>query len=350
MCKIVTFTNLNKVNNIDKLIKVVSKNLLQYEKDGFGYAIHGEHGVFGERMCNTTQYKSSWGKKQLDRKWLNSNRNLFGIKSKIKGAGIFHGRTSTNDVNLLNTHPIVKDDQYLIHNGVVTNNGPEYKQFTTNDTEHLLHYLTTTGIEGVEQYLSGYYAVSMLGSDGDLVIFRDSIAPLYCAEVVELGNELIFATTETLIEDICLEMNWTYSSISKLNDNTYLKFSKGELVEVRDINPLGYTKNETKHSKKSLGTDFDTYDSYNKTKQDFKLYSNDDLIEFSEDEEQFLEETTKYSDHTYTFLDYRGNSMDRKEYMMLSTYEKLYCTVIRPDGTICDPNDYYTDKLWSGAI
>ena len=118
MCKIVVFTNVSEVKKIDKLIDVVSGELAKYESDGFGYAIEGTNGVFGERSLETDNFKSSMGRKTLSFNWLTELNNSFGVKSKVNGAAIFHGRTSTNDVNILNTHPIVKNGHYLIHNGV----------------------------------------------------------------------------------------------------------------------------------------------------------------------------------------------------------------------------------------
>ena len=186
-----------------------------------------------------------------------------------------------------------------------------------------LHYMTSTGISGVEQHLSGYYAVAMLNDKKELTIFRDSIAKLFCASIDQLNGQFIFATTKTLIIDICARMGWTHSQISALNNNTLLKFKKGELIETSTICPMGYSKKESKFASKSLGFEVENDISSNNV---VKLRS--EYSQYSDDEEQFLMEVEQYSDHTYTFFDYRNDKLTHKEFMALSSNEKLYCLVV----------------------
>jgi hypothetical protein len=285
-------------------------------------------------------------------------------------SGVFHGRTSTNQINLSNTHPIKKGDTYLIHNGVVSNNGPTYIQETSNDTEHLLHYLNQkNGIQEIEKFISGYYAVCAL-KDKELIIFKDSIAPLFAAYIKEIDS-FIFATTEILITQILKEMEYEHSNISAMNNDTFLKFKDGILTENFKIKPFGYSKRETKYAEKSLGKNinefsyrdshdsynsydkWDQYDSehrYNKNKKTNKNLSENDLSQFTESEQQFLDEVNYASDNTYYFKSYKGEEISYDEFIVLLDSEKLYCTVVRSDGTIVDPNDYYTDKLYEGNI
>lgn len=67
---------------------------------------------------------------------------------------------------------------------------------------------------------------------------------------------------------------------------------------------------------------------------------------YSEDEIQFLQETTFHADTSYTFMDYKGNEMSLKEFQDLSDDEKLYCTVVRSDGTIVDQLSYESERLY----
>ena len=120
----------------------------------------------------------------------------------------------------------------------MSNHGPKYEMITTNDTEHLVQYMSTTGISDIEKYITGYYAVSALTPDGTLVVFKDSIASLYCA-YVETIESYMFATTESLIQNVCKDLKWKHSTIEQVNDDIYIEFRGNEIVKMEDINPPG---------------------------------------------------------------------------------------------------------------
>ena len=343
MCKIVAFTNLSKVKSLDRVIDICAEYLNKYEHDGFGYTIQGTKGPFGERTTAPT-FTRSFTRPVINEKWVIQNYNRYGVKTRTGHAGIFHGRTSTNHKTIENTHPIVKGGLHLIHNGVVSNQGPNYDMTTTNDTEHLAHYLTTMGISGVEANLSGYYAVCAIDEKtGDLIIFRDSIARLSCA-YIESIDSFIFATTEVLIKEICKALNLKHSVISGVKDNTMLVFNKGFQVDYREIEPMGYTAKESIHAGKSLGVSL-VPDSPRTdwTKEPAKE------PDFTQDELSFLDEVENFADSTYSFFDFKKNPLTYDEFQSLEVDEKLYCIVIRSDGTLCSPTDYNTLTYWTGV-
>lgn len=340
MCKIITITNLSKVKNLKKLVEVAAELVGETEKDGFGYAIQTKDGLFGERTISPRGFKYSMDRPEFGAPYAVSGYNRFGVKGKATGAGIFHGRTSTNQAGVLNTHPIQKHGWTLIHNGVVTNHGPKYPMVTGNDTEHIVELMGTIGITGVEEFLTGYYAFAAFDPAGRLHVVRDSTAQLHVAYIKEI-EAVIFATKEAHIDDLCEEMKWTASVASKVRENVHLTFERGNAIKAThaSIEPRGRTATESAWASKSLG--------YELADSDGAYGVADD---WSDDELQFLQEMDMQADDTYSILDFKGNKITIAEFKSLETDWKLACTVVRPDGTICDQNDYASDKLYYGGV
>lgn len=342
MCKIFVMTNMRQVEDLETTIDVISSAITGTEKDGFGYTIQGSEGLYGERTTEPRGFKTSFEREIIELPFLKPlNYNRFGVKTEPDGAGIFHGRTSTNKRNIENTHPINKDGWSLIHNGVVNNLGPKYKMQTTNDTEHVLHYLSTQGIKAVEKNLSGYYAIAAFDPKNQLHIFRDNIAPLHFAKIEELDT-FVFATTKELISEVCGEMGWDHSIISEVKDNVYLIYNQeAELVHSSYIKPMGWTANESKHASKSLGfniTDDGIQEENGPSRSE--LYSDDEIL--------FLDEVNNCADHSYKFFDYHEIELSFEEFDALDDNEKLYCTVVRSDGTVVNSQDYQAETIYQG--
>jgi predicted glutamine amidotransferase len=338
MCKILVLTNMSKIKKSKKTIDCIAHHLQQSERDGFGYTIQGKHGLYGERTTKKS-FLTSFDMPLVDLPFLKARYNRFGKYSAPIGAGIFHGRTSTNDKTLLNTHPIQKHDWTLIHNGVVSNHGDKYEMVTTNDTEHLVHYLATKSFDELTTNLSGYYAVAAFDPAGGLHVFRDNRAMLYWARIESIDSDII-ATTETLIEDVCKDMGWKHSVIAEFNENTYVVMKSGEYVDVRTFQPRGATAIETAYSEKSLGRAW-SHEEYNVVDASMSKYSSGEL--------NFFEEVA-YMDRGYTVLDYRENPISIDEFHAMDEDEQLSCIVIRPDGTVIDVENPDSERLYSGRI
>jgi hypothetical protein len=56
------------------------------------------------------------------------------------------------------------------------------------------------------------------------------------------------------------------------------------------------------------------------------------------------------ADASYTFKDYHGNELSYYEFIQLEDDVKVLCTVVRPDGIVVDPFDYYSEMLYQGAM
>lgn len=87
-----------------------------------------------------------------------------------------------------------------------------------------------------------------------------------------------------------------------------------------------------------------------KPKLNFTTYTSDEFRElYTEDEIMFLDEVNNCADHSYKFFDYHDNELSFEEFDVLDDNEKLYCTVVRSDGTIVDSQDHQSERLWEGS-
>lgn len=352
MCKIMVLTNMTKVKSVPKLVNAISR-AIDDERDGFGYAIQSETGLYGERTLKPDGFRYSMKRPVMNLPFTTKSYERFGQESKPSGAGIFHGRTSTNDASLLNTHPLQKHDWTLIHNGVVSDHGPKYVMRTTNDTEHVLERLATGGINAVAEHLTGYYAIAAFDPQGQLHMFRDNRAPLYFGHIESIDSYMV-ATTEESIADVCKAMQWKVSILEMLADNHYLVWRDNEIISQTTFKPRGATPVENRYADLSLReTSGNTFtakrDDYFTADQYFGETAFD-LSEYTQSEILFLEEISTSVDSTYKILDYRGNSMDLEEFFSLNPDEQLTCTFVRPDGTVGDSSNFSTEVLFEGRV
>lgn len=325
MCKLILIPNASKIKNFSEFSKEMA-DLLSDQGDGYGHAVQGEKGVFGIRTLNPMLYSKSTVKLP---DFVENPTEKFGIKSKIIGGAMFHGRISTNHINLLNTHPISLKEWHCVHNGVVTNHGKEYPMLTTNDSEHVLHNFKEGGIKQVSQNLTGYYAAGIFDDKGLMHIFRDEIANLYYSHSKKLKTD-IFATTEDLIESIGDLIDEELVGV-KVKDNTYISYQNGARLSVEKFVSLGYDSHSASHSEKSLGRKIDFKDDIGYTKDYFDEW--DDLNDVYEDVcEEFLTEL-EYFDYSYQFfLD--DVEMSLEDFYMLGLADQICCKIKRYDGSI----------------
>lgn len=329
MCKILAFTNMRKLD-IETTANKLGNILLDLEKDGFGYSVQGEQGQFGEK-CIASKFNSRLKfQNNTVLPFTKKKYESFGTQSKLSGPGIFHGRTSTNDVNLINCHPMRKNGHSLIHNGVVSYLGPEYIKQTTNDSEDVLQ-LFTQGIDKVEQHLTGYYAFANISPDGKLHIVRDRIASLYIAWAPKLET-FIIATTDTLIERVAKTLKIKIELIEEISDDIYLVFNGNELVHQQDIKSQGIQNEfEADNTGRSLGNIIDA---------SIGGSLNGRWLERDPEDEEAMEEfydEIRNMDDTYSIFDKNENPVSIERFRRMTTQNKLNCLIIRMDGSIVEP-------------
>lgn len=255
MCKVLAFTNTAKLPK--RAPGAIGRIINKIERDGYGYAVLGDNGVFGEKSVLPTFHSRLNATAFIELPIIKPMHLVFGNKGSFQGPGIFHGRTSTNDKGLTNCHPMIRDGWHLIHNGVVTDHGPTYEMLTTNDSEHVLKHLID-GIQSVEANLTGYYAFAAIDPEGRLHVARDGQATLYFARVKNIDSYVI-GTTETLIREVLKALDLKLETpIEMLKDNYYCIFKGNTLVHQQAINPRGYSYTESKHASASLGRSLST--------------------------------------------------------------------------------------------
>lgn len=342
MCKQIIFTNINSKKLVEngltnQMLVETCQELLSDQSDGFGYILTtAKSGIVGQRTNDIDSFdfkdtgiiKAKKASPQFPWSMISnvSNENTLcsnvignlqvdRAKVRLSGPALFHGRISTNNKALINVHPLSYDNskEYLIHNGVVTNVGTSYPQVTSNDTEHLLHYMNG-GIEQLAANITGYYAFAMTRADGALVIAKDRIAPLYSAWILELDT-YVFASTESLIQDACSGLGLKVSpQIEAMSSDCYLEFKGNELIQMKEFKSLGFTMRESALSEKSLGYSLEGLNS-----------------SMSAAEEELVEYYDMNVDYS-SFIERDKTQLTYQEYKTLSPEQKLDCDIYTIDG------------------
>lgn len=327
MCKIIAFTNGNKLDLI-KTVNILGNELLASEPDGFGYAAQGKKGIFGEKSISK-EFNSRINKRLFNPiQLINRDYETFGEYSEVDGPLILHGRTSTNKSGLINTHPMIKQGNYLIHNGVVNDHGPKYPMTTSNDSEHVIHRFLE-GIDSLETHLTGYYAFANIDTNGHLHILRDSLAQLYMT-YSESHDTFIFATTKDLIDFIAAELSMVIGPIDKVKDDIYCIFHGNMLAHSQEINPRGYDYYSASKAKLSLGYDLDDNDETPRYSQDWQEYRDNDSDDYWLTQE-FLDAVEEVDD-TCAILDGDNRSISAHEFHLLPLFLKKQCLIETNDG------------------
>ena len=340
MCKLFSINNTSKLtkNQLENVVKTV-ENAMKVEKDGFGItALHNNGHIAARKYLKT--YEASILKDSSP--WTPVSKKSYQDIGKIFPDDItsliLHGRTSTNSVSLINTHPIIKNDHFLSHNGVVEDSGPKYIPTTSNDTEHIVERLTTQGLSAIEKYISGYYACMYFkkGSDS-LHIFRDNIATLHIGYSEDLES-YILATTQDLIKQVAKALKIKINNIDEVEDNVYFELTaSNDFENIQYFTPKGRSSYSDSKSHLSLGYSFNDYSGK-------EYYSKNDYYSM-DSEDEFLWEVENNADNTWTFMNDRI-SYTFEEFMKLSDDEKLKCEVIRSDGTICSVDVQRNGKIY----
>lgn len=256
MCLVLAMTNTKKLN-LSKCLNDIGNTLLAAEDDGFGYAIQGKNGVFGEKTIAKRFFTRLSRLNHVQLPIVKKKYMGFGSPSELTGPGIFHGRTSTNVISLIDTHPMQIDNWNLIHNGVVDDLGPFYEKKTENDSEDVLRRLidgvgNPNPMADIEKYLQGYYAFAAIDPEGRLHVARDQYAPL-CIAWSGVYETFIIATNPGLILKVNKILDAKIGPIDEIQDETYCIFNGNELIHCQDFDSLGYTMRQSQHATASLG-------------------------------------------------------------------------------------------------
>lgn len=367
MCKVLAFTNTSKIN-LRKHTNSIGNTLLKLERDGFGYAVQGAHGVFGEKSVAKTFHTRLYTTQEITLPVVKKLYSKFGTPSAPTGPSIFHGRTSTNDKGLLNCHPMQRDSWHLIHNGVVTDLGDEYKKHTTNDSEDVLHRLMEgyrlmqdapaerKPMQEIEAHLEGYYAFTAIDPSGKLHVCRDDMATLFMAWSKELDT-FIIATTASLLTSVARTLKAKIGPIDEIRENVYMVFNGNELIYSQEFEPLGCSYSQAAFSGASLGREIVVSGTSGNIVDATKgPHVNDWRSERHERGTSWQEkadaEESAYRvwrsevdamDASYTVYNEHGIQIDVTTFRKLDAITQELCTIVRPDGSVV--GDEYGERV-----
>lgn len=229
MCKLFALSSTARMSReqLSSTVDFVHRLYSKTQRDGFGLALqsghrHGARHI--ERYANPKAFGGLGATPPPDAR-LNTPAT-FEVAGGVRAGGalIVHGRTSTGQVSLTNTHPFSKAGWTLAHNGVVDWHGAKHPLVTTCDSEHLLNlYAHGAGAAGLPE-VSGWAAWLALTPKGRLVAGRDAVTPLHLA-YVKRWRCYVLATREEDLRAYLKSMD-VKSIIIGLPDNHEARFSR----------------------------------------------------------------------------------------------------------------------------
>lgn len=168
---------------------------------------------------------------------------------------IIHGRNATGLVNVANTHPMVRPDAAMVHNGVVQS--LKYNNELdgcTCDSELLLNAFMAGGVAEIEKEISGYYAFMCLSHDAHndqmvktLHVAKDRRALLVCG--IRPDGSYAFATVESMLKDVDAEFMGDVEDCSVI---TFRGPTECESVSFKP-NPFTFTEQMKALADKAMG-------------------------------------------------------------------------------------------------
>ena len=238
MCKMLGFTIGKKIEQ-ERVFEIIAKarDLLRDQKDGFGYALSGGDisGISSLRLTSGNLLGYQYQNPEI---WGDVVSVPYQSRGEVRGctAGIFHGRTSTNDLGVENTHPFVNDRLALIHNGIVEYRGTKRKKVGTCDSEDLFNTFTIgKGWEELGKYYSGYAGLMILKPDGELTLYRDETPSLHICKVrggIVAGTSLHDVSQLAELFDDSPNAPWM------LKPNRAVTCKEGEIVSKIKVRPM----------------------------------------------------------------------------------------------------------------
>jgi Glutamine amidotransferase domain len=243
-----------------------------YDKDGLGYAAMGREGIWGERWLNPKdawKYRKPWTEE--DSKTHKYYKGALDAEPRFNDFGLvdithtntvmLHARMATCVKSLVNTHPFVRDNLALIHNGVIGNHKDLENLTSTCDSETILnsyfkHNIANKpeDIQKVMDDIRGYYACGVLSTNTEgkqhLDIFRNSTAQMSAYFVKEL-DAVVFCTRSEIIRETCKKLGWTYGNTFTFKDEVMVRIDcvTGQPVSTHKfLHKYGYVSRWTGNS------------------------------------------------------------------------------------------------------
>lgn len=301
MCKILVIPKVNDGNrkNVVAFMKGMAPLMSASNQDGLGYTALNKNGeIFGERWHENDEafqprdkvkaivesnktppidleifdgalelkpaptYSSNWNQYHgfsRSKKTELGDYNAFGpVDLGTMVALTLHTRMATTPREFRNTHPFVRGNVSLIHNGIIRNQN-ELKNISSScDSECILNeyyeqnvMASPTKIQKVAEKLSGYYACGVIvgGSTPTLDVFKDNTASLACLYIKEL-DAIIFTTSSTDAEKVCEKLGFSEPIEYNFKSGNLLRFDgkTGEVLTTVKFDTKGKTWNFSTNS------------------------------------------------------------------------------------------------------
>lgn len=280
MCKLLGTSKIlaRRHSQIVELSRYAAKSLGSTQKDGFGFALKHQKGVYVEKYLSPDSCKGM-GILPSDIKRIpeslkiaiRQNRDFacFGNypeTENVTGCFISHGRTATCDKVISNTHPFQGNDANgglwtIAHNGVVDPIGQELETSTTCDSEHILNCFTKlNGVHSLKDQITGYAAILGINPKGEMIAFRDNTAPLYVSMIEGMGVFTLSTDPrhcEELNEIVCKQNRIKKSKITDsylIEAYQYLTFHESGEITSEQFMPFSRYSSNYSAVRTSLGS------------------------------------------------------------------------------------------------
>jgi predicted glutamine amidotransferase len=243
MCKLAIFTAHDK-SRLRETVLATWRTMAGTEKDGFGACWLSPAGRIVSVHSSTPSEREELPD-FVEGFWQGEFSPSNG------GPLMIHGRTATCSVELENTHPIVINNQALVHNGIVDSD-VYFNAETTCDSELLLHAWKDNGIKALEADIDGYYAFGLITTHRKgytLDIVKDDRAALIAGK-----NEsgYVFATTDSVLAATGAKR------CGVVKNNVWIQYKGKQLVKTVRFTPkkVIYQKSSQATIERSLGPSY----------------------------------------------------------------------------------------------
>lgn len=240
MCKLLAVLDIEDEDLALSFTELAVKPMTENDKDGLGTIKVGPDGVGVARWRYPKDFPHTKTPGPFLEKYKDLIEPVYNTEGPTSQTGLWalgvHSRMATCGKTLQNTHPFVKEDLALIHNGVITNHAGIKKTLSSCDSEALLtKYLehdvknNFENLQLVCDDVTGWYAFMVFSKDGYVDIVRDDRTSLYFAHVEDIGT--VFATTEGIIKSAAGRMKREISDIYEMPPLTAIRWRKDAPLE-----------------------------------------------------------------------------------------------------------------------
>lgn len=247
MCKILVMPGIKTENKqaVIDFIQHMGVEMTSGNDDGLGYAAFDKDGqLFAERWHNNreafevrdpvTEEDKTIMDKCLGFIWKEESYDSYGvINLENLSSIILHTRSATSGKDFCNTHPFIRENTALIHNGIISNHSKFDKVVSSCDSESILsQYLKLNVSEHPESIkdalkpLDGYFACGVLSYSNDtpiVDIFRNPRAKLSAAFIKEF-NTIVFTTDITDLLKAAKDCNLTVTAPYKVDTEKMIRY------------------------------------------------------------------------------------------------------------------------------